>query len=63
MTNVVVIENILRSMTPKFEYVVCWIEESNDLDTLSIDELQNYLLVHKQRMTSRVVEEEPLKVT
>ncbi|KAL6334805.1 hypothetical protein AAG906_021773 [Vitis piasezkii] len=37
MEDVVVIEKILRSMTPKFDYVVCSIEESNDLDTLSID--------------------------
>jgi len=36
---VVVIEKILRSMTPKFDYVVCSIEESNDIDILSIDEL------------------------
>jgi hypothetical protein len=39
MNNVVVIEKILRSMTPKFDYVVCSIEESNDIDILSIDEL------------------------
>ncbi|KAK6130817.1 hypothetical protein DH2020_035440 [Rehmannia glutinosa] len=40
MTDIVIIEKILRSMTPKFDYVVCSIEESNDLDNLSIDELQ-----------------------
>ena len=39
MNDVVVIEKILRSMTPKFDYVVCSIEESNDIDILSIDEL------------------------
>ena len=36
---VVIIENILRSMTLKFDYVVCSVEESNNLDTLTIDEL------------------------
>lgn len=37
--DVTMVENILQSMTPKFKYVVCTIEESNDLDVLSIDKL------------------------
>jgi hypothetical protein len=41
-----VVEKILRSMTSKFSYVVCSIEESNNVTTLSIDELQSSLLVH-----------------
>ena len=45
-----VVGKILRSLTAKFNYVVCSIEESNDLSTLSIDELHGYLLVHEQRM-------------
>lgn len=63
MEDVVVIEKILRSMTPKFDYVVCFIDESNDLDTLSIDVLQSSLLVHEQRMNGHLVEEQALKVT
>ncbi|GAU16044.1 hypothetical protein TSUD_339150 [Trifolium subterraneum] len=43
-------EKILRSMTSKFEYVVCSIEESKDVTTMSIDELQSSLLVHEGRM-------------
>ena len=39
-------------MTSRFDYVVCSVEESNDLDKLSIDELQSSLLVHEQRMNS-----------
>ena len=46
----VIIEKILRSMTLKFNYVVCSIEESNDLSTMTIDELQSSLLIHEQRM-------------
>lgn len=63
MGDVVIIEKILRSMTATFNYVVCSIEESNDLDTLSIDELQSSLLVHEQRMGRHTEEEHALKIT
>jgi hypothetical protein len=63
MNDVVVIEKILRSMTPKFDYVVCSIEESNDIDNLSIDELQSSLLVHEQRMSMHTLDEQALEVT
>ncbi|XP_068319497.1 uncharacterized protein [Pyrus communis] len=56
MDDVVIIEKILRSMISKFDYVVCSIEESNDLDTLSIDELQSSLLVHEQRINRHMWE-------
>ena len=39
MQQVVIIEKILRSMTSRIDYVVCSVEESNNLDTLTIDEL------------------------
>ena len=61
--NVAVVEKVLRSMTPKFNYVVCSIEESKDTSMLSIDELQSNLLVHEQRMSNIVHEEHALKVT
>lgn len=63
MEDVTIIEKILRSMTSKFDYVVCSIEESNDIDTMSVDELQSSLLVHEQRMSNHVEEEQALKVT
>ncbi|KAL4584777.1 hypothetical protein LXL04_009387 [Taraxacum kok-saghyz] len=37
--------------------------ESNDLDTLSIDELHGSLLVHEQRMQEYHADEQALKVT
>lgn len=61
--DVAVWEKILRSMTFKLDYVVCSIEESKDIDTLTIDELQSSLLVHEQRMRSHINEEHALKVT
>ena len=45
------------------DYIVCSIEESKDIDTLTIDELQSSLLVHEQRMSSHVEEEHALKIT
>ena len=60
-----VVEKILRSMTPRFNYVVCSIEESNDVTALSIDELQSILLVQEARMTlhKKKEEEQVLKVS
>lgn len=42
MNDVVVIGQILRSMTTKFDYVVCSIEKSNEIDDFLIDELKKY---------------------
>ena len=59
--DIVVVEKILRSLTPKFDYVMCSIEESKDTDTLTIDELQSSLLVHEQHMSYHIEEEHALK--
>nr|GMD95651.1 Retrovirus-related Pol polyprotein from transposon TNT 1-94 [Ipomoea batatas] len=53
-----VVSKILRSMTSKFNYVVCSIEESKDTSKLTIDELQSSLLVHEQRMNMNSLAEE-----
>ena len=63
MKSIVIIKNILRSTTSKFNYVVCSIEESNDLTTTSVDELQSSLLVHEQMMQTHSIEEQALKAT
>ncbi|KAL5790263.1 hypothetical protein ACOSQ2_005151 [Xanthoceras sorbifolium] len=44
MNDVAIVEKILRSLAPKYDYVVCSIEESKDIDDLSLDELQSSLL-------------------
>ncbi|KAA8539565.1 hypothetical protein F0562_026257 [Nyssa sinensis] len=63
MQDVKVVEKILRSLTEKFNYVVCSIEESKDIDALTIDELQSSLIVHEQKFQRRNGEEQVLKVT
>jgi hypothetical protein len=65
MEQVTVVEKILRSMPAKFNYVVCSIEESNDVTVMSIDELQSSLLVHEQRMKGQKdhSEKQALKVS
>ncbi|MCI08289.1 retrovirus-related Pol polyprotein from transposon TNT 1-94, partial [Trifolium medium] len=63
LTQGTIVEKILRSLTSRFNYVVCSIEESNDVTTMTVDELQRSLLVHEQRMKSQKDEEQVLKVT
>ncbi|KAK8274685.1 hypothetical protein V6Z11_D10G090000 [Gossypium hirsutum] len=50
---------ILRSLSPKYDYDVCSIEESKDIDALTLDELQSSLLIHEQKMnrTSTSIEQ------
>lgn len=47
----------------KFNYVVCSIEETNNVETLTVYELQSSLLIHEQRMKGSNEEEQALKVT
>ncbi|KAH0641015.1 hypothetical protein KY285_037601 [Solanum tuberosum] len=61
LEDVTIIEKILRSMTTKFNYIVCSIEESKDTDTLSLDELQGSLLVHEQKINQQDKDEVALK--
>jgi transcriptional regulator with GAF, ATPase, and Fis domain len=49
LTDARVIEKFLRSLTDNFENVVCAIEESKDLATLTVDELASSLEAHEQR--------------
>lgn len=57
------VEKILQLMTPMFNCVVCAIEESKDLDDLSIDELQGSLLVHEQKLSFQDNREQALKAS
>ena len=57
MLDLKIVEKILRTMTENFNFVVCSIEESKDLDCFSVDELQSSLLVHEQKIRRKTNEE------
>ena len=48
-----VVENILRSLTPKFDYVVCVIEDSKDLDSMALEQLEGSLQAHEDKIKRR----------
>ncbi|XP_076885829.1 uncharacterized protein LOC143535478 [Bidens hawaiensis] len=62
MTDVTIVEKILRTLIENFNFVVCFIEESKDLDEMTVDELQSSLLVHKQKLMKRSTEDQALRV-
>ena len=47
LNETMITEKILRSMISKFNYMVCLIEESNNMTTMTIDELHSSFLVHE----------------
>lgn len=61
--DVTIMEKILRTLTEKFNYVVFSIEESKDIDALTVDELQSSLIEHEQKFHRSNGEEQALKVT
>ncbi|CAJ2654966.1 unnamed protein product [Trifolium pratense] len=65
MSQATMVEKITRSMTRRFDYVICSIEESRDITTMTIDELQSSLLAHEGRMKRHKAkdEEQTLKVS
>ena len=61
MEDVTIVEKILRSLTDRFNYIVCSIEESKNIDEMSI--LQSSLIVHEQKFHKQSGEEQALKVS
>ncbi|GJV61500.1 retrovirus-related pol polyprotein from transposon TNT 1-94 [Tanacetum coccineum] len=62
MSDVKIVEKVLRTMTESFNFVVCTMEESRDLDSITVDELQSSLLIHEQKIRRKVNDEQVLKV-
>ncbi|MCH84026.1 retrovirus-related Pol polyprotein from transposon TNT 1-94 [Trifolium medium] len=65
MEQLTIVEKIFRTLTPKFNYVACSIEESNDVNTLTVEGLQSSLVVQEQRMCGqqKSSEEQALKIS
>ncbi|XP_068497462.1 uncharacterized protein [Phaseolus vulgaris] len=57
LTNARVVEKILRSLTNDFENVVCAIEESRNLEEMTIDDLLGSLEAHEQRKKKKKKQE------
>ncbi|RDX69078.1 Copia protein, partial [Mucuna pruriens] len=55
VTDQQVVDKILRTLPPEFDYVAIAIEESKDLDSMEVEELQHSLEVHEMRVNKRKV--------
>ncbi|XP_047267499.1 uncharacterized protein LOC124897917 [Capsicum annuum] len=61
---VIIVEKILHSLKPKYDYVLCSIEDSKHIDTFSLDKLHSFLLVLELKMDhSLTFKEQALKAS
>lgn len=48
-----IVEKILRMLTPQYDHIIVAIEECKDLGNMRVEELQNSLEAHEQRLIER----------
>jgi len=53
VTDVMKVEKVLRTLTSRFDHIVVDLEESMDLDSMKIEELQESLEAHELRLIDR----------
>jgi len=53
ITDLMVVEKIMRSLPRKFDYIAVAIEESHDLAAMKVEELQSSLEAHEMRLVNR----------
>ncbi|GAA0141427.1 hypothetical protein LIER_02571 [Lithospermum erythrorhizon] len=49
LTETKIVQKILRTLTSKYTYIVVSIEESHDVESMSVDELESSLAMHSQK--------------
>ena len=54
LTDARITEKILRSLDPKFDFIVVVIEESKEVDKLMVDELMSSLQAHEQKIVKKI---------
>ncbi|XP_027915852.1 uncharacterized protein LOC114175269 [Vigna unguiculata] len=53
MSNQIVLDKVMQTLSEKFDYVVAAIEASKDLSTMKVEELQETLKAHEQWLLER----------
>src|ERR1044072_1633686 len=56
MTNLTIVEKILRCLTPKYDHVVVAMEESGKIEKMTVAELQGSLEAQEQRLLERTTD-------
>ncbi|XP_019451721.1 PREDICTED: uncharacterized protein LOC109353814 [Lupinus angustifolius] len=56
MEDTIIVDKVLRSVTPRFDNVVIAIEESGRVENMKVEELQGSLEAHEQMLNERITD-------